>query len=333
MFLDFVIRYLRFTASTPDLNLLEQIGLRKGKRMKSSDITIGFIGAGIMGRPMALNMIKSGFPVVIYNRTSEKSKEVVDAGAESKSSPREVAESSDVIISIVTDTSDVEDVLFGKDGVLDGAREGQVVIDMSTISPDATCVFAERLAEKGGGMLDAPVSGGEIGAIQGTLTIMVGGLADVFTRCRPILEGMGKRITHVGPVGSGQIVKACNQIMCAVNQVAVSEALSLCCQSGIDPNLMHEVITGGAGTSWALENLAFVTSTLEQLNPAFMIRLIQKDLNIVSDMAKRLNLPLPGMSLAIQLFRAVETEADGGDLGTQAMIKAYERLGSFQLLD
>ncbi len=285
-----------------------------------------------MGRPMALNLIKSGFPVVIYNRTSEKSKEVVDAGAESKSSPREVAESSDVIISIVTDTSDVEDVLFGKDGVLDGAREGQVVIDMSTISPDATCVFAERLAEKGVGMLDAPVSGGEIGAIQGTLTIMVGGLADVFTRCRPILEGMGKRITHVGPVGSGQIVKACNQIMCAVNQVAVSEALSLCCRSGIDPNLMHEVVTGGAGTSWALENLGRKAIDGD-LNPAFMIRLIQKDLNIVSDMAKRLNLPLPGMSLAIQLFRAVETEADGGDLGTQAMIKAYERLGSFQLLD
>ena len=160
---------------------------------------------------------------------------------------------------------------------------------------------------------------------------MVGGLEDVFTRCRPILEGMGKRITHVGPVGSGQIVKACNQIMCAVNQVAVSEALSLCCRSGIDPNLMHEVVTGGAGTSWALENLGRKAIDGD-LNPAFMIRLIQKDLNIVSDMAKRLNLPLPGTSLAIQLFRAVETEADGGDLGTQAMIKAYERLGSFQLL-
>lgn len=293
---------------------------------------IGFIGTGIMGRPMALNLLKSGFPVVIYNRTPKKAKEIVDAGAESKPSPREVAESSDVIISIVTDTADVEDVLFGKDGVFEGAREGQVVIDMSTISPDATCVFAGRLAEKGVGMLDAPVSGGEIGAIQGTLTIMVGGSADVFTRCRPILEGMGNRITHVGPVGSGQIVKACNQIMCAVNQVAVSEALSLCCQSGIDPNLMHEVITGGAGTSWALENLGRKAIDGD-LNPAFMIRLIQKDLNIVSDMAKRLNLPLPGTSLAIQLFRAVETETGGGDLGTQAMIKAYERLGSFQLLD
>ena len=307
------------------------VGLEEeGKLMESSAVNIGFIGTGIMGRPMALNLLKNGFSLDVYNRTPEKAKEVLEAGARSRSSPLEVAKSSDVIIIIVTDTPDVEDVLFGEGGVLQGAREGQTLIDMSTISPDATRMFSERLAEKGVDMLDAPVSGGEIGAIQGTLTVMVGGEAAVFERCRPILEAMGKRITHVGPAGSGQIVKACNQIMCAVNQVAVSEALSLCYRSGIDLNLMHEVVTGGAGNSWALENLGRKVIDGD-LNPAFMIRLIQKDLNVVSDMARRLNLPLPGTSLAIQLFRAIETEKGGGDLGTQAMIKAYERLGNFEL--
>ena len=293
--------------------------------------TIGFIGAGIMGRPMALNLLKGGFPLNVYNRTPEKAREVIDAGGAAKASPREVAETSDVIITIVTDTPDVETVLFGEDGVAQGARAGRTVIDMSTISPDATREFSARLSGIGVEMLDAPVSGGEIGAVNAALTIMVGGKAEVFELYRPVLEAMGKRITHVGPAGSGQTVKACNQIMCAVNQVAVSEALSLCHRAGIDLNVMHQVVTGGAGNSWALETLGRKVIDGD-LNPAFMIRLIQKDLNIVADMAKRMNLPLPGTSLAVQLFRSVETEEGGGDLGTQGMIKAYERLGNFQLL-
>jgi 3-hydroxyisobutyrate dehydrogenase len=291
--------------------------------------TIGFIGAGIMGRPMALNLLKGGFPLNV-NRTPEKAREVIDAGGAAKASPREVAETSDVIITIVTDTPDVETVLFGEDGVAQGARAGRTVIDMSTISPDATREFSARLSGIGVEMLDAPVSGGEIGAVNAALTIMVGGKAEVFELYRPVLEAMGKRITHVGPAGSGQTVKACNQIMCAVNQVAVSEALSLCHRAGIDLNVMHQVVTGGAGNSWALETLGRKVIDGD-LNPAFMIRLIQKDLNIVADMAKRMNLPLPGTSLAVQLFRSVETEEGGGDLGTQGMIKAYERLGNFQL--
>ncbi|MDP7385469.1 MAG: NAD(P)-dependent oxidoreductase, partial [Nitrospinota bacterium] len=264
------------------------------------------------------------------NRTPEKAREVIDAGGAAKASPREVAETSDVIITIVTDTPDVETVLFGEDGVAQGARAGRTVIDMSTISPDATREFSARLSGIGVEMLDAPVSGGEIGAVNAALTIMVGGKAEVFELYRPVLEAMGKRITHVGPAGSGQTVKACNQIMCAVNQVAVSEALSLCHRAGIDLNVMHQVVTGGAGNSWALETLGRKVIDGD-LNPAFMIRLIQKDLNIVADMAKRMNLPLPGTSLAVQLFRSVETEEGGGDLGTQGMIKAYERLGNFQL--
>ncbi len=159
---------------------------------------------------------------------------------------------------------------------------------------------------------------------------MAGGSPETFERCRPVLEALGARITRVGGSGSGQIVKACNQIMCAVNQIAVSEALSLCHRAGIDLNLMHQVVTGGAGNSWALENLGRKVIDGD-LNPAFMIRLIQKDLNIVADLAKRIHLPLPGTALAAQLFHAVETEDGGGDLGTQGMIKAYERLGNFQL--
>ncbi len=298
--------------------------------MNPLEKTIGFIGTGIMGRPMALNLIQKGFRLNVYNRTPERAREVIGAGGEPKASPQEVAEASDVIVTIVTDTPDVEAVLFGEGGVIHGAREGQTVIDMSTISPDATRDFAARLAQAGVDMLDAPVSGGEIGAVKGTLTIMAGGEAKVFERCLPVLEAMGTRITHVGKTGSGQVVKACNQIMCAVNQVAVSEALSLCHRAGIDLDVMHQVVTGGAGNSWALETLGRKVIDGD-LNPAFMIRLIQKDLNIVSELAKRLNLPLPGMSLAVQLFRSVETEEEGGTLGTQAMIKAYERLGNFLL--
>ena len=298
--------------------------------MNETRTPIGFIGTGIMGRPMALNLLKKGYPLNVFNRTPGKAREVVDAGAVPKASPREVAEASEVIITIVTDTPDVEAVLFGKEGVFHGARRGQTVIDMSTISPDATRRFAERLAEKGVEMLDAPVSGGEIGAIRGTLTVMVGGKAEVFERRRPVLEAMGTRIARVGETGSGQIVKACNQVMCAVNQVAVSEALSLCHRSGIDLNVMHQVVTGGAGNSWALETLGRKVIDGD-LKPAFMVRLIQKDLNIVSELARRLDLPLPGTSLAVQLFRSVEAEAGGGELGTQAMIKAYERLGHFEL--
>jgi 2-hydroxy-3-oxopropionate reductase len=298
--------------------------------MNALEQTIGWIGTGIMGRPMALNLIKKGFRLNVYNRTPEKAQEVIEAGAVPKASPRKVAETSDIIITIVTDTPDVEAVLFGAEGVIHGTRKGQVVIDMSTISPDATRDFATRLSDAGVDMLDAPVSGGEIGAINATLTIMAGGSAETFERCRPVLEALGSRITRVGESGSGQIVKACNQIMCAVNQVAVSEALSLCHRAGIDLDVMHQVVTGGAGNSWALETLGRKVIDGD-LKPAFMIRLIQKDLNIVAEMAKRIHLPLPGTSLAVQLFHAVETEEGGGDLGTQGMIKAYERLGNFQL--
>jgi 3-hydroxyisobutyrate dehydrogenase len=286
--------------------------------------SVGFVGLGIMGRSMALNIRKAGYPLTVYNRTTEKTRPLVQAGAIAASSPREVAERSEIVIACVTDTPDVEAILFGKDGIAEGARPGTTFIDMSTISPVATRTFAARLAERAVAYLDAPVSGGDVGAIQGTLSIMVGGDAETFERARPILETMGKRIVHVGPIGSGQAAKACNQILCAVNMMGVCEALTLGKASGLDLDVLLSVLTGGAANSWALENLG-PRIAHGDLAPGFMIDLIQKDLAIVQQTAAKTNVPLPGTSLAMQNFRAVQAEGNGR-LGTQAMIRFYDKM-------
>lgn len=291
---------------------------------------IGFIGLGIMGRPMATNLMKAGYSLVVYNRSREKTKRLVEAGAREGHSPKYVAANSDVVLTIVTDTPDVERVILGDDGIVWGGRPGQIVIDMSTISPDATRRMADELKKKGITMLDAPVTGGEIGAINGTLTIMVGGDKKAYEETLPILQAMGKKVVYAGPSGAGQTIKLCNQILCAVNQVGVSEALMLAAKAGADLNTMLEVTTSGAGGSWALENLGRKVVAAD-LKPAFMVRLMQKDLALVMELARRLDLPLPGTALANQLLRAVEAEEGGKELGTQAMIKTYERLASFRL--
>jgi 3-hydroxyisobutyrate dehydrogenase len=242
----------------------------------------------------------------------------------------DVATNSDVVITIVTDTPDAERVILGENGVILGGRPGQVVIDMSTISPEATRRMADELKKKEMTMLDAPVTGGEIGAINGTLTIMVGGDRKTFEETLPILQAMGKKVIFAGPSGAGQTIKLCNQVLCAVNQVAVSEAVMLAAKAGADLSTMLEVTTSGAGGSWALENLGRKV-VAGDLKPAFMIRLMQKDLALVMELARKVDLPLPGTVLANQLLRAVEAEAGGKELGTQAMIKAYERLASFKL--
>ena len=291
---------------------------------------IGFIGLGIMGKPMATNLMKAGYSLVVYTRTREKAKTLLEAGAQEGRSPKDVAANSDLVITIVTDTPDVERVILGESGAILGGRPGQVVIDMSTISPDATRRMAGELKQRGMTMLDAPVTGGEIGAINATLTIMVGGDRTAFEETLPILQAMGKKVVYAGPSGAGQTIKLCNQILCAVNQVGVSEALMLAAKAGADLNTMLEVTTSGAGGSWALENLGRKV-VAGDLKPAFMIRLMQKDLALVMELARKLNLPLPGTALANQLLRAVEAEEGGKELGTQAMIKAYERLASFKL--
>ena len=292
---------------------------------------IGFIGMGIMGRPMARNLLKAGHRVTVFNRTATSCADAVAAGATQAATLRECAAGQDVVITIVTDSPDVEAVLFGAGGAVAGANPGTIFVDMSTISPDVTRDLAKRLEALGHSFLDAPVSGGDIGAQKGTLTIMVGGRQEVFERVVPVFEAMGSRITLVGEHGAGQVTKSCNQILCALNLLGVCEAIALAKRSGIDLEKMHRVVTGGAAASWSLENLgkAIISNNFD---PGFMVRLIQKDLAICLDAAEQLDLPVPGTALAHQLFRSNQAHGEG-DLGTQAMFKAFERLGNFALSD
>ena len=290
---------------------------------------IGFIGLGIMGRPMARHLLKAGYKVTVYNRTASKAQELAADGAEVAATPLECAAGKDIVITIVTDSPDVESVLFGDSGASLEGKAGATFIDMSTISPDVTRDIAARLGERGIDFLDAPVSGGDLGAQKGTLTIMVGGEPEVFDRVKSVFEPMGSRITLVGPVGAGQVTKSCNQILCAVNMVGVCEALSLARRNGLDLEKVHQVVTGGAANSWALENLG--KQIIEKnFNPGFMVKLILKDLNIVLNSARDLHLPINGTALATQYFQSNQAHGEG-DLGTQAMFKVMERLGDFQL--
>lgn len=286
---------------------------------------LGFIGLGIMGAPMAQHLLQAGYPLRVFTRTRAKAEPVLAAGATWCATPAEVARGCAVLLTIVTDTPDVEAVLFGSQGAATTLTRDVCVIDMTTISPAATRVFAQRLAEQGVTLLDAPVTGGDVGARQATLTIMVGGPAEAFERVRPILATMGRKIVHVGPSGAGQTLKACNQILCAVNMIGVCEALLLARESELPLDVALDTLGSGAGGSWAWTNLGAKIAAGD-LNPAFMIRLIQKDLRIVQETAQQLGIPLAGTGLAQQLFRAVEAEPGGGERGTQAMIRAIERL-------
>lgn len=293
--------------------------------MPTASPPIGFIGLGIMGRPMAGHLLAAGHPLHVYTRTRATADEIVNQGATWCDSPAEVGRQVELLFTIVTDTPDVEQVLFGPQGAAETLRPGSIVVDMSTISPDRTREFAKRLAEREVTLLDAPVTGGDVGAQKATLTIMVGGEQAAYERVQPILARMGRTIAHVGPSGSGQALKACNQILCALNMIGVCEALSLARQSGLDLAAALDTLSGGAGGSWAWSNLGPKIAAGD-LQPAFMIKLIQKDLRIVQDTAQQLNIPLPGTALAQQLFRAVEADHDGGNLGTQAMIRAFDKL-------
>ena len=284
---------------------------------------IGFVGLGIMGAPMALNLMKAGFSLKVYNRSDRPgAQQVVEAGAVRAASPREAAEGSDVIVTIVTDTPDVEAVILGEEGVIHGARRGATVIDMSTISPRATREIAAALKEKGVGMLDAPVSGGDVGAQQGTLSIMVGGEQGVFDDCLPVFEAMGRNINLIGGSGAGQTTKACNQIAVACSNLAMAEALMLAAASDLDVQKVLDAISGGAAGSWQMTNLG-PRILKGDFAPGFMVRLQQKDLKLVLEAANDVKLALPGTSIAHQYFNIVE-RLGGADEGTQALIKAYE---------
>ena len=292
---------------------------------------LGFIGLGIMGQPMCANLINAGYSLTVWNRSRPGIDTVVGYGARAAGSPAEVAEQSDIIITIVTDSPDVEKVVLGENGVIHGAKSGSVVIDMTTMSPAVTREIAAKLAEKGVDMLDAPVSGGDVGAKNGTLSIMVGGKAEVFERCLPVFQAMGKNILHIGDHGAGQTTKLCNQIAVAVNMLAGCEAIMLAAKSGIDPHKMLGAISAGAAGSWMLSNLA-PRIVNGDFAPGFMIKLAQKDLRLVLEAADQLQLPLAGTALMNQVWRAVEAEG-GGELGTQAAIKALETWANFSVAD
>ncbi|MDZ7337797.1 MAG: 2-hydroxy-3-oxopropionate reductase [candidate division KSB1 bacterium] len=285
---------------------------------------IGFIGLGIMGKPMAMNLLRAGYGLTVYNRSKAPVEFMVAQGAEAAASPREVAERSEVVITMVTDSPDVEEVILGPNGVAEGVRAGAVVIDMSTISPTVTRRIAAALEERGAAMLDAPVSGGDTGAKAGTLAIMVGGDKEVFERCLPIFQAMGKSIVHVGPNGMGQMTKLCNQVLVAVNNLATCEALLLASKAGLDPAVMIEAVKNGAAGSWQLANLG-PKMIARDFAPGFMVRLQQKDLRLALEVARELHLPLPALSLVHQLFASCEAAGEGTE-GTQALIKALERL-------
>ncbi len=278
-----------------------------------------------MGLPMAGHLLKAGHPLFVHTRTRSKAETLLEQGARWCDTPAEVGRHCALLLTIVTDTPDVEAVLTGPVGAAETLAPGACVVDMSTICPHATRKLADNLAGRQITLLDAPVTGGDVGATSATLTIMVGGDVEAFERVRPVLELMSKNIVHVGPSGSGQMLKACNQILCAVNMIGVCEALQLAKQSGLDLNVLIETLSGGAGGSWALTNLA-PRIVAGDLYPAFMIKLIQKDLRIVQSAAQELRVGLPGTALARKLFETVEAEPGGEELGTQAMIRAIETL-------
>ncbi|MEW6296251.1 MAG: 2-hydroxy-3-oxopropionate reductase [Thermodesulfobacteriota bacterium] len=293
------------------------------------DTRIGFIGLGIMGKPMARNLLKAGYPLTVYSRTPRAVDALTADGATGARSPQEVAARADVVITMVTDTPDVQQVVLGPQGVLEGIQPGGVIIDMSTISPSATREIAAAVNAKGAHFLDAPVSGGEGGAIAGTLSIMVGGDEKIFTACLPILQSMGKTIVYIGETGTGQLTKLCNQIAVAVTNLAMSEALIFAAKAGVDLERMHRAISGGAAGSWQLSNLA-PRIFQRDFAPGFMVKLQQKDLRLVLHEADRLGLALPATSLVHHLFNALEGMG-AGDEGTQALVKVLERLAGVEV--
>jgi len=285
---------------------------------------IGFIGLGIMGKPMALNLRKHGHALWVHGRRPATMEPLVAAGATPCQSPAEVAAHADVIFVMVSDTPDVEQVILGRNGIAEGVRKGAVVVDMSTISPDATRRFAAELGKRGADMLDAPVSGGEVGAVNATLSIMVGGDGATFGRVKPLFEQLGKNIVHVGGHGAGQVAKACNQVVVAVTIEAVSEALTFARKNNVDAAKVREALMGGFAGSKILE-VHGKRMLDNDFKPGFKVKLHQKDLRIVMEDAHKLGLALPAAALAAQHLNALMGTGDG-ELDSSAIVKVIERM-------
>ena len=290
---------------------------------------IGFIGLGIMGKPMARNLLKAGYSLTVYNRSAGPMQDLADDGAGKASSIKEVAQNTEVIITMLPDSPDSEKVILGENGVLEGARTGSTIIDMSSIAPLISRKIADEASKRGIEMLDAPVSGGEPGAIAGTLAIMVGGKQDVFDRCLPILDVMGRSVVRVGDVGAGNFVKLANQIIVAANIEAIGEAFVLAQKAGIEPELVFQAIRGGLAGSNALEAKAPMIME-RNFSPGFRIRLHQKDLHNALLTAKDLGVPLPVTGLVQQMLGAL-INRDRGDSDHSAIVNFVEDLANVQI--
>jgi 3-hydroxyisobutyrate dehydrogenase len=278
---------------------------------------------------MSMNILKAGFPLTVWNRTVSRTEPLVKAGAKVAKSPKDVAEKSDIVIDMVTDSKDVEEVLLGPNGVINGVKPGTIVIDMSTISPIRTREMASRFAERGIKMLDAPVSGGDIGARNGTLSIMVGGDKDAFDEATPVFQAMGKTITHIGGNGDGQICKAVNQILVGMNVLGVAEALVFAKKAGVDVKKVYTAIVGGAAGSWQLTNNG-AKLLVGDHEPGFKVKDYLKDLRIIMETSDSIKMPLVGTAIVQQMFKNLDAEGLR-DKGTQVVVVAVEKLAKEKL--
>ncbi len=289
--------------------------------------TVGFVGLGIMGRPMAENLIEAGYDLVAYNRTREKAEEL--DGATVAGSPKEAAERSDIVITMLPDSPQVEEVLVGEDGVLQGVKDGALIVDMSTISPVVTEELAARAEEKGASMLDAPVSGGDVGAIEGTLSIMVGGSEEDYERALPLFEVMGGTVTHVGPSGAGQVVKAANQIVVALTIEAVSEALVLGSKGGVAPEKILDVLGGGLAGNKVME-VKREKLLSHSFDPGFKVELHHKDLGIALAAGREYGVTLPVTAVVDQMLQDLITNGRG-DRDHSALLTLVEESSGHEI--
>ncbi|RKX74672.1 MAG: NAD(P)-dependent oxidoreductase [Spirochaetes bacterium] len=285
---------------------------------------VGWIGTGVMGRSMCMHVLKKGYRINVFNRTKDKALELLGNGAEWCDNPSEVAAKSDIVFTIVGYPSDVEEVILGEEGVLNGAREGTIVVDMTTSEPSLAVKIFSEAEKKSVEALDAPVSGGDIGAKEGKLAIMVGGKKDIFDRVYPFFECMGQNIAYMGDAGAGQHTKMSNQILIASTMIGVVESLLYACKAGLDPDEVIDVIGKGAASSWSINNLGR-RIVKKDFDPGFFIKHFVKDMGIALEEAKRMKLSLPGLALANQFY--VSAMAMGYEnLGTQGLYKVFEKL-------
>jgi len=309
--------------------MMGNIYLENEKERKVMSTTIGFIGLGIMGKPMARNLMKAGYKLVVYNRSRAPMGEFAAEGAVTADSPKAVAEQSEIVITMLPDSPQVREVMTGENGVLAGAKAGTLVIDMSTISSVVTQEVAKVAQEHGVRMLDAPVSGGDVGAQQGTLSIMVGGSAEDFEQARPIFQVLGKTVVHVGDIGAGQVVKACNQIVVALTIEAVSEALVLGSKAGVDPAVILQVLSGGLAANRVME-VRGPNFLKHNFQPGFKIALHHKDLGIALSAGREYGVVLPVTALVDQMLQTLRQRGQG-DQDHSAILTLIEDWAQYRI--